>query len=199
MPCQKWDSHQLVLVWKAPSSPPEGHSRSRPAGCCICGNSLPPKPEMVGEGWQSVSLEALSPYWTQKKPANMSAALWHFPYETSWWWSVLHDMGLVREPWGTETIDPDNQLVLAVRGRRTSPAAVVPFWAAGWVGYWLLCTLSWSCGMGRLGQSLTVKREKGNHCSRVESECRAAERVQCEILPRPVLGMKRKNPFIYTM
>lgn len=99
------------------------------------------KSEMVGEGWQSISLEALSPYWTQKKPVNMSAAPWHFLYETSWWWSGLHDMGLVRAPWGTETIDPDSQLILAVRGRRTSPAAVVPFRAAGWVGYWLLCTL----------------------------------------------------------
>lgn len=91
------------------------------------------KAEMVGERWQSISPEALSPYWTQKEPVTMSAAPWHFPYETSWWWGGLHDTDLVREPWGTETIDPDSKLILAVRGRRTSPAAVVPF--QGWVDY----------------------------------------------------------------
>lgn len=37
------------------------------------------KAEMVGERWQSISPEALSPYWTQKEPVTMSAAPWHFP------------------------------------------------------------------------------------------------------------------------
>lgn len=111
IPCQKGDSHQLVLVWKAPSSPPEGHSRSRPAGCCICGNSLPPKIRDGGGG-----MAEYQP-WSTKPLLNTEEACQHVssPLTLSLWnilvvkWIAWHGSGACAlrnwDHWSRQSID----------------------------------------------------------------------------------------------